>query len=271
MKMTKLIGVFVALAGVVVLAVVIAPAVHAQIRGPRNVDPTILIGRGATIGITVRDVDANQKTGGVVVDEVRPESAAEKAGVKRSDVITEFDGEKVRGARQFMRLVRETPAGRTVKATLLRDGQKKDVQITPSDDRQADLLIDGDRLRERLGDLATRLPAGIPGLGSRGRLGVTVEELSPQLADYFGARNGVLVSAVTEDSAASRGGLKAGDVITSINAAAVHTRADLMRALAVGADSRDVTIGIVRDKKESTLKATLDPAPAGRRSARRVL
>src|SRR5689334_5940085 len=93
----------------------------------------VLAGRGAEIGVQVID----RKDGGVVIEEVRPDSPAERAGVKRSDVIVTFDGERVRSVRQFTRLVQETPPGRTVKATLLRDGQQRDVEITPREGRGA--------------------------------------------------------------------------------------------------------------------------------------
>src|SRR5207245_9832621 len=93
--------------------------------------------------------------GGAVVEDIRADSPAEKAGLKRADVIVEFDGERVRSARQFTRLVQETGPGRTVKATVVRDGQRKDVELTPTDGRQGndDVLLDSRRLRESFGDL----------------------------------------------------------------------------------------------------------------------
>ncbi len=97
------------------------------------------------------------------------------------------------------------------------------------------------------------------------RLGVSVEELTSQLAGYFGAKDGVLVTSVADGSAASRAGLKAGDVITAINGQAVRSREDLLRGLREAPDSDEVTIGIVRDKKDSTVKAKLE---APRRTSR---
>jgi serine protease Do len=267
MKMLRLWGWLVAIAGVA-LTIVAVPVlaqnrqnrteIDRQDRGLREL--TVLAGRGPEIGVRIND----RAEGGVVVEDVQPDSPAEKAGIKRSDVITEFDGERVRGARQFERLVRETPPGRTVKAIVTHDGQRKDVQITPSEGRDTNAMIfDGDRMRERLGDLAGRLPNfnfdfDFPGSVSGRRLGVTVEELSHQLAEYFGAKDGVLVSAVTEGSAAARAGLKAGDVITSINGTRVTSREDLTRALR-DATTDEVAIGIVRDKKETSVKATIEP------------
>ena len=123
------------LVGVAAAVVVAAFGLHAAAQGPpeapRDGQATpgfmVLAGRGAEIGVQVVD----RKDGGVVIEEVRPDSPAEKAGVKRSDVVVIFDGERVRSVRQFTRLVQETPPGRTVKATVLRDGQQRDLEITP--------------------------------------------------------------------------------------------------------------------------------------------
>src|SRR5262249_48312891 len=101
------------------------------------------------------------------------------------------------------------------------------------------------------------------------RLGVTVQELTQQLGDYFGSKDGVLVTSVTDGSAASRAGLKAGDVITSVNGGRIHSREDLVRALRQG-DSGELSIGIVRDKKESTVKARVEAPRRHARGARPV-
>ncbi|HZR25063.1 MAG TPA: PDZ domain-containing protein [Vicinamibacterales bacterium] len=262
MKLVKIFGVLVTLAGVGVLAMVLAPSVFGQERPERRSrELTVLAGRGAEIGVYVRDESA-----GVTVDEVRSDSAAEKAGLRANDVIVEFDGEHVRSARQFSRLVQETAVGRTVKTTILRDKQKKEIEITIPENHRADLFIDSDRFRDQLGDLGDRLGRlpfnfdfnfDFPEAASGRRLGVQVQEMGDQLSSYFGAKQGVLVTAVTEGSAASRAGLKAGDVITSINGTPVHSREDLTRELRNAKDDA-VGIGIVRDKKESTVTATVE-------------
>ena len=279
MKLLKLLGILVMLAGLAVVAVVAAPSVFgafdsaglAQARQQwelANRDFMLLEGRGSEIGVRIADAAES----GVKVDEVEPNSAAEKAGVKAGDLITMFDGERVRSARQFARLVQETPPGRTVKMTVSRDRQQKDLQITPDSGRhgRTSVLIDGDRLRDQLGDLGDRLPPfnfnfDQPELESGRRLGVSVQELTDQLASYFGVSRGVLITAVTDGSPASRAGLKAGDVITSVNGNRIESRDDLVRALRDAADRRqaeapEITIGIVRDKKESSVKATIEPA-----------
>jgi serine protease Do len=275
----KVLKTFVILGGLAAAGV--AVTVSAQEKRPaperRARELSVLAGRGAEIGVSIRDLDPSDRqnsSGGVVVDEVRPDSAAEKAGLKRSDVIIEFDGEHVRSARQFSRLVQETAPGRTVRTTVLRDGKRVDLQVTPAQGRAATLMIDGDRLgdeiRERLGDM--RMFERMPPLDfvvpmSRGRLGVTVQALTPQLADYFGAKDGVLVASVGDDSPAARAGIKAGDVITSINGHAVRSLYDLVRELA-DAGEGDATVGIVRDRKSTTVTVKIEPPRRTSRNSR---
>lgn len=272
MKQLKLVGILIAIVGLVGAALVLAPSAYGQARQRTDRSLMMLPGRGAQIGVRITD----GATDGVVIEEVQPDSPAEKAGLKPADVIVEFGGEHVRSARQFGRLVQETPPGRAVKATITRDGQRKDVQITPSEagdavfrggDRFSVPLDDlRDNLRE-LGRLGDHLPPfnfnfdfDLPGALSGRRLGVSVDELTDQLATYFGAKQGLLVTSVTDGSAASRAGLKAGDVITSINGRTVRSRDDLVRELR-DSTRDEITIGIVRDKKESSVTAKVDAAP----------
>jgi serine protease Do len=285
MKLLKILTILTALAALGFVAILTAPAVYGQRDDRlerRARELTILSGRGSSIGVSVRDVRPAEAGGekpseGVLIDEVRPGSPAEKAGIRRGDIVVEFDGERVRSARQFSRIVQETPAGRTVKATLVRDGRRSDVEIMPGDG-SGDVTIQGDigdYMRDfgrGLGRFGERLPPfnfnfDVPGV-SGPRLGVTVEEMTSQLAGYFGATDGLLVTSVAEGSSAEQAGLKAGDVITSIEGNPVRSRQDLLRGLRDASSGGEVTIGIVRDKKESTLKAQIEAArriPRGRR------
>lgn len=114
MKLIKLVAVLVAVIGACALVVVGAPALYGQARADRfPPDLLTLLGPGAEIGVSVREADTKENEG-VVIEEVRPGSPAEKAGLKTADVVVEFDGERVRSARQFSRLVQETPPGRMV-------------------------------------------------------------------------------------------------------------------------------------------------------------
>jgi len=101
---------------------------------------------------------------------------------------------------------------------------------------------------------------GLPALGTRGRLGVQVNPLTAQLAEYFGARaGGVLVASVVADSSAARAGMKAGDVITKVNGATVKNPGELIEALGEVKDGDAITLDLVRDKKPTSLRATIEP------------
>jgi len=255
MKWLNALAVFIVLGGIALVAVLKAPAVYGQrddVPDRRARELTMLAGRGSALGVIVRDVQSAEaggdRTTGVLIDEVRPGSPADQAGLARGDIVIEFDGERVRSARQFSRLVQETAPGRAVKAVMLRGGARRDIEITPAGDadRRAELMIHGDigdymrDLGRDLGRLGDRLPPfnfnfDMPLAGRR--LGVSVEELTSQLARYFGAKDGVLVTSVADGSAASRAGLKAGDVITAINGQSVRSREDLLRGLREAPDS----------------------------------
>jgi len=94
----------------------------------------------------------------------------------------------------------------------------------------------------------------------RGRLGVTVQELTPELAAYFGVKDGLLVNTVQADTPAAKAGIKAGDVIGTVNGKAVLSSGELVKELAD--KEGEVTIGVTRDKKALSLKATLEPRKA---------
>jgi membrane-associated protease RseP (regulator of RpoE activity) len=118
-----------------------------------------------------------------------------------------------------------------------------------------------------------RLPGGMMPLinGSRGRLGVTVQPLTPELEEYFGATNGgALVSSVSKESPAAKAGVKAGDVITSIDGKRVKDSDDLARELSDAYG--ETTIVLLRDKREMTLKAVIEGdqrrSPEGNRPRR---
>ncbi len=255
---------------------------------------------GARIGVSLREVDQetvrerNLKAAeGALVEGVEEDSPAAKAGVKEGDLVTGFDGERVRSVRQLQRLVSETPPGRTVAIKVLRDGKSTDLSVTP-EEREGPTTFAfspnaGAEIRRGVEeglrsvprefrfegpDVHTfewRVPEGAwregqgplqglePGervfhwFGGPGRLGASVQNLTPQLAEYFGTKEGVLVSSVNADSPASRGGLKAGDVIVSVNGSSVSSPQEVTRELSKADDGADVKLGIIRDRKSQTL------------------
>jgi hypothetical protein len=238
-------------------------------------------------GETAKDLKLPAERG-VVVSSVVPDSPAAKAGLKENDVVTEISGQHVEGAVQFRRMIREIPAGRTVQLTLWRDGHAQTLSVT---------LGKGEE-RHRSFKVITPGP-GAPGsftfnmpeipmvppmewdgsrflAGGQARLGINAEDLNGQLGTFFGAPDGegILVREVNPGSPAEKAGVKAGDVITSVNGERVRTVGDLREKLLAkrGAKEKDqgqkdqrqsVTLGVLRNKSEVSLTVEL-PAPTSR-------
>jgi serine protease Do len=229
---------------------------------------------GSQIGVTIRDLTSEDQKGkaasGVVVEEVEADSPAAKAGFRSGDVVVEFDGERVRSARQFTRLVQETVIGRPVQAAVLRDGQRVMLNVEPRAwGPYKDLTFPRPGVKAKIPAPAMRWDA-FGGLLGTGRLGITVDDLSPQLAEYFGAKEGVLVKSVNDNSVANKAGLRAGDVITAIDGGAVKTSADLRRRTQRLEDGDEFTLSVVRDKKTLSLKGKVE-VPQTRPSTRTIL
>ena len=242
--------------------VVVAVAVFVMLLGStgrataqrRSVDRTQMfalpnLAGGSRIGLSIEDVADNDAADeGAVVRDVRPGSPAESAAFAEGDIMVEFDGERVRSARHLTRLVQDTPAGRTVGTVVMRDGHRVELEVTP-EPASSDMAAVVGRVGERL-DNNTRV---LPDAGRNFaydfrtrlgpvRLGVNVQELSPQLADYFGVDDGVLVSSVDEESAAADAGLQAGNVITSVDGRSVADSANLRRRLSAVDTGEEVSI-----------------------------
>jgi len=215
---------------------------------------------------------------GVVVGRVASDSPASKAGLKNTDVITEVDGQRVEGAAQFRRMIREIPAGRAVQLTIWRDGHSQPLAATLGKAEENHRAM----LNAEPGAFAFRLPevVEIPDMpemptmdwgngdmmvlpGSHPRLGIDAEDINGQLGSYFGAPDGegVLVRSVNAGSVAEKAGLKAGDVITKFNGERIRSLGDLRERLAAKNDSKPAQLSVWRNKSEVTLTVDL-PAPA---------
>lgn len=98
--------------------------------------------------------------------------------------------------------------------------------------------------------------------GNHRRIGVSTMQLTKQLADYFGIGDGkgVLVTSVADDSPAAKAGLKAGDVITSIDGEKVEGAGDLARGINKKKEG-DVTLTVIRNKNQRTITVTPKEAP----------
>ena len=95
---------------------------------------------------------------------------------------------------------------------------------------------------------------------------MTVSELQPQLAEYFGVKDGVLVNDGDGRSAAAKAGVKAGDVITTLNGTAVTLARGAAAARRALDDGEELSLGVMRDKKAMTLKGKVEGVSPRRRT-----
>lgn len=198
------------------------------------------------------------RTEGVIVSDVLPDSPSAKAGLEAKDVILEYDGQAVEGTVQFRRLVRETPPGRSVPVEVARNGhdEKLTVQVGSSA-RSMET-----RLREVLPPRNFNFNFSMPELfpSMTPVLGVQAEDISGQLGTYFHVPEGagVLIREVSPNSAAAKAGLKAGDVITHVDGAAVKTVDDLRKHLRDQREQKSVSLTIIRQGSEMKVPVTIE-------------
>jgi S1-C subfamily serine protease len=245
------------------------------------------LGEGAWLGVSISDLNKSKAEelklpdeNGVVIERLEKDSPAEKAGLQTNDVIIQFNDLKVLTVQQFIRMMRELLPNRTVTLVIVRSGSKKTFSVAlgkrPSQlDRihpglRGDVIrpFDMEPLRKNLEQLRERFGSwdGPPkdfsfdfSAFSRGRLGVSLESLTPQLGDYFGAKqgHGALVVSVQEDSPADKAGLKAGDVIVGIDSRVVTSPSDVIRYVR-SKDEGSFEIKILRDRQLKTIQAQFE-------------
>ena len=236
------------------------------------------MGSGSFLGVGVREIDSSRAKAlnlreefGVEVTTVEPGSPAEKAGLKVGDVVQEYQGQRVEGTEQFVRLVRETPAGRAARLTIVRNGSAQSLTATIGSRKDAKtwahtMPMEGFRFPDR--DFNMVMPDVPKAMMSwrSGMLGIEGESLSEsQLASFFGVKDGVLVRSVLKDSAAEKAGIKAGDVILKVDDKTVTTPRDVTAAIrsATPEGKKTFPILVMRDRKEITLTVTMSDEPHG--------
>ncbi|HTS56542.1 MAG TPA: PDZ domain-containing protein [Terriglobales bacterium] len=228
------------------------------------------------LGVDTRDITADRlgplhlkEETGVEITMVDQDAPAGKAGLKEQDVILTLNGEKIASVEQLRRMIRETPSGRVISLGISRNGQPMTLQVQLADRKNGlDPGANGKSFHVTLPAMPVMpempalpdldLPVSIVVVHSSARSGLMVENLTPQLGDYFGVKNGegVLVRSVERGSRAEKAGFRAGDVITKVNGEPIRDSGDFTHALRSRKDNT-VSIGIVRDKKEQSVTLSL--------------
>lgn len=238
------------------------------------------------LGVEVNDISSNRASelklkddNGVEITEVDQDAPAGKAGLKEHDVITGFNGTPVESEEQFRRLMRETPAGRTVALNVIRDGQLQTVKVQLADRRKfmpSSNMIVGAVIPRNFAPMPPTPVPPMPAMPAmpedrfytdqpvtriyRSISGVTLESLSPQLGDFFGVKNaeGMLVRSVQKGSPADNAGLRAGDVIVRAGDQKITDHSDWAEALRNTKDGK-LPVVVIRDKREQTLPMNVSP------------
>ncbi len=247
---------------------------------------------GSFLGVGVREIDAERAKAlklpaefGVEITKVDAASPAEKAGLKVGDVVQSYNGQRVEGTEQFVRMVRETPAGRNAQLGLVRNGAQQTLSATIAARKSTGVLM-GTPL-EGMKGMKWTIPNSEHGFEfsmpdipkatmswTSSMLGVVAEPLGDsQLAAFFGVKEGVLVRNVMKDTAAEKAGIKAGDVIVKVDAEKIDAPRDITAAIRAARKEgkKTIVVSLFRDRKEMPLTVTLGdetsaaPRPRGTR------
>jgi serine protease Do len=227
---------------------------------------------GSYLGIGVIDIAPEharalnlREVRGAEVTHVDDSGPAAKAGIKQGDVVLDYNGTPVEGVDQFVRMVRETPPGHTVKLVIWRNGAAQDLTVTTVGERRGN-VVETPFGALPIPDFPTMPPMEIPRFQwawQSPMLGIEGEALGQerQFAEYFGVRDGVLVKEVGRNSAAEKAGMKAGDVVTKVNGADVTSTRDITAQLRSNRN-HTVTLTIVRERHEMPITVTFDQGSA---------
>ncbi|HER34601.1 MAG TPA: PDZ domain-containing protein [Halothiobacillaceae bacterium] len=143
-----------------------------------------------------------KSTDGALVGDVSPDGPADKAGIQRGDVIVKFNGKDIKNAVDLRNAVAAASPGKKVELEVERDGHRKTLEVKPG---------------ERPVNVAAATNPHAEGSGAH--IGVSVQELTPQVAAELGYGNehGVVVAGVEAGSPADEAGLHRWDLIEQVN------------------------------------------------------
>jgi serine protease Do len=193
----------------------------------------------ALLGVTLAEITPDlaeamnlPSTEGVLVNAVMKDQPAERAGIKRGDVILQFDGKPVTDMQKFRLQVADTRVGKRVPVVVLRDGKRLDFSVTL-----------GERNQQALAELQRpQAPE------EQEQSGLRVRDLTEDERQQAGVQSGVLVEGVEDGSPADDAGIQANDVIEEIGGKPVESARALTQALKTAARSgKSVVLLVNRD------------------------
>lgn len=155
---------------------------------------------------------------GALVGNVLPGSPAEKAGIKRGDIIIEFDGQKIHKAIELPGMVAAMPSGKTVKLKVFANGKERELSVTLGKQSAEEIAAKGAEEGE------TSAKADL--------LGLVVENLGAEEAGRLGIApgKGVKIARVEPSSQAEAADVRSGDVLLEVNGTEVNNVSDYTKA-----------------------------------------
>jgi S1-C subfamily serine protease len=241
--------------------------------------PATVRGGQGYLGIDVRDVNPDQlaalklkEARGAEIILVDHDAPAGKAGLREHDVVVQMNGQAIEGEDQIRKMLHECPPGKTITLTVSRDGQQIAITTQMSSKEEVERQAWAQHLtvpepQAPPSDIAgSDFSPTSPAPPLRGNTfigtmlmnpsytGAMLEEMSTQLADYFGVSSGLglLVRSVQPDSPAAVAGMRAGDVVVQADARPVATAADWATTIR-NSCGRSLAIVVMRDRKQQTL------------------
>ena len=170
---------------------------------------------------------------GVVVRQFVPGGPAEESDLELADVITTVDGKNVKTADELKRELRAKKAGDAVTLGLMRNGKAREVEVETGEFPDQFTAVSRLRQSERRPEQEAKAKL----------LGMTVQKITPDLAKRFEVEDGegVIVTAIENDSAAAEKGIAPGDIVTRINSETVDSVSSFKAAL----EGEDLKKGVV--------------------------
>jgi serine protease Do len=225
-------------------------------------------GSSSYLGVDIADISAERLAAlklkeehGAEITMVDGDAPAGKAGLLAHDVILSLNGNGIESAAQLRRMIKETPAGRVVSLGISRDGQPMTIKVQLAD-RHKSLTWSGKLEMPEMPEVPAMpdfdIPVSVVIVHSSLRSGLMVENLTPQLGDFFGVKDGkgVLVRTVDKGSRGDKAGFRAGDVVVKVNDQQVHDTSDFTHALR-SSSSGTATVTVMREKREQILTLTI--------------
>lgn len=214
----------------------------------------------AWIGIYMQDLneDIAEAFGiefdeGVLVNGVIDDSPAEKFGLKEGDVIVSFDGRVVDDSGDLTKALKQKKPGDEIEIKVLRDNREEDIALTLGETiERKDKAFTLKKSPKVFYNWKSKMPS------STTFLGVGLQSLNEQLADYFDVEKGVLISEVMEKSPAEKAGLKAGDVIIGIDDKEVGSPGDVTKIVRKHEQGDKLNIEVSRKGQNMSLAIELE-------------